>query len=482
MRPLEPDDPRSIETEGRRYRVLARIGSGGMGVVYLGRSAAGRAVAIKMVHPEFAADDEFRDRFAREAAVARTVGGGFTAAVIDADPRADVPWLVTEFLPSMSVRDAVASSGPLPLDAVWELAAGVAEALVSIHGAGVVHRDLNPANVLLTADGPRVIDFGIARAVEAASVSRSGARTGSAGFMSPEQAAGETLGASSDIFSFGSTLAFAATGREPFGDGSWDLKLHRVQSDAPHLDGIDGDLRELIESCVDRDPANRPTAEDLAERLAGSRAEGATLPPAIAAEIARRRTAAENPPTPRPLIEPPAPVPPPVPSPVPPPSTNPGMSGLGRRNAALIGASAVLALIAVIGVPIGIWQLVSDDSDAETGPPAAATSTASASAAATSSPSPRPTAVRATITFSLKGSGRVSSLVYTVNEKPTVVRNVKLPWTKKVPMPDWPPRTSWKLTYTCPAGGSSYTVEVDGMTIMSGQGSSGTQMRAQGAF
>ncbi|WP_207936644.1 serine/threonine-protein kinase, partial [Actinomadura sp. KC216] len=315
MRPLEPDDPREVETGGRRYRVLARIGSGGMGVVYLGRSAAGRAVAIKMVHPEFAADDEFRDRFQREAAVARRVGGGFTAAVIDADPGAELPWLVTEYLPSVSVRDAVRSSGPLAVDAVWELAAGIAEALVSIHEAGVVHRDLSPANVLLTADGPRVIDFGIARAIEASSVSRPGTRAGAAGFMSPEQAAGEPIGASSDVFSLGSTLAFAATGREPFGDGVWHVKLRRVQSEAPRLDGIgDPELRALIETCMERDAARRPTAADLAERLARRRTEraagpgegsAASLPPAVAAEIARRRTAAENPPVPRPRLEPP---------------------------------------------------------------------------------------------------------------------------------------------------------------------------------
>ncbi|MFI0373389.1 protein kinase [Actinomadura sp. 1N219] len=487
MRPLEPDDPRSVETEGRRYRVLARIGSGGMGVVYLGRSAAGRAVAIKMVHPEFAADDEFRDRFQREAAVARRVGGGFTAAVIDADPEAELPWLVTEYLPSVSVRDAVRSSGPLAADAVWELAAGIAEALVSIHEAGVVHRDLSPANVLLTADGPRVIDFGIARAIEAASVSRPGTRAGAAGFMSPEQAAGETIGASSDVFSLGSTLAFAATGREPFGDGVWHLKLRRVQSEAPRLDGRgDPGRRALIESGMRRDAERRPTTAELAERVAGrSTGEGeraASLPPSVIAEIARRRTAAENPPVPRPLLEPPAPAPalPGTMPPLPPgPPTDPG--GTGRRGALLVGAAAAVALLVAIGIPAGLWTVMRDGGTSANAAPSSGTPTA-ASASAAASPSPTPTGTRGEITFNVEGSGTVSSLSYMVNEQTTKVEDVKLPWRKTVPMPLWPPRITWKLAYRAPSGGSSFTVEVDGNNVMGGQGSAGTNLGAEGVY
>ncbi|TDD29292.1 serine/threonine protein kinase [Actinomadura sp. KC06] len=459
-----------------------------MGVVYLGRSAAGRAVAIKMVHPEFAADEEFRDRFQREAAVARRVGGGFTAAVIDADPEAELPWLVTEYLPSVSVRDAVRSSGPLAADAVWELAAGIAEALVSIHEAGVVHRDLSPANVLLTADGPRVIDFGIARAIEASSVSRPGTRAGAAGFMSPEQGAGETIGAASDVFSLGSTLAFAATGREPFGDGVWHMKLRRVQSEAPRLDGIDDTgLRSLIETCMQRDPERRPTAAELAERVAGrstGRGEraAASLPAPVIAEIARRRTAAENPPVPRPTLEPPAPAPalPGTMPPLPPgPPTNPDRSR--RPSTLLVGAAAVVALLVAIGIPAGLWTVTRDGGTGANAAPSSGTpSAASASAAASSSPTP--TGTRGEITFNVEGSGTVSSLSYMVNEKTTKVEDVKLPWRKTVPMPLWPPRITWKLAYRAPSGGSSFTVEVDGNNVMGGQGSAGTNLGAEGVY
>ncbi|MFG2248136.1 serine/threonine-protein kinase [Spirillospora sp. NPDC048823] len=467
MRPLEPDDPRSVETMGRRYRVLARIGSGGMGVVYLGRSAAGRAVAIKMVHPEFAADHDFRARFEREAKVARSVGGGFTAAVIDADPGAEVPWLVTEFLPSVSLRDAVHTAGPLAADAVWALAAGVAEALVSIHGAGVVHRDLKPANVLLTADGPRVIDFGIARAVDSSSISRPGEQAGSPGFMSPEQVAGVTAGPSGDIFSFGSTLAFACTGREPFGEGPWHAKMLRIQSEPPRLDGIaDDGLRSLIESCMELDPERRPTARRLVENLSGRGEGGVPLPSAVVAEIDRRRTEAENPP----------PAPPPQPAPAPQPVPPPSGPDLRRRGPVLGAAGAAVLLTAVV-IPVAGWYAFRGDGGASAAPaPTASAAPASPSA------SPTSTATRAEITFSIEGDGRIGSLTYMVNGKSTKLEKVRLPWRKTVPMPEWPPRISWKLTYRAPAGGASHTVAVDGNVIIAGRGSAGSDMAAEGLF
>ncbi|WP_143220122.1 serine/threonine-protein kinase, partial [Actinomadura sp. CNU-125] len=287
MQALDPGDPRSVETSGRPYRLLARLGSGGMGTVYLGRSAAGRAVAIKIVHPEFAADERFRERFRREAELSATVGGGFTAPVVDAAPDAPAPWLATAFLPSVPLRDAVRTSGALPPAAVRYLAAGVAEALAEIHGAGIVHRDLTPANVLLTADGPRVIDFGIARALDAATITNSETPLGAPGFMSPEQAAGDPIGPSSDVFTLGATLMYASTGREPFGTGTWHEQVLRLRSERPRLDRVpDEELRALIAECMDRDPSRRPTAARLVDRLG---AEPVAWPPAIAGEIDRAR-------------------------------------------------------------------------------------------------------------------------------------------------------------------------------------------------
>ncbi|WP_207945175.1 serine/threonine-protein kinase [Actinomadura rubrisoli] len=467
MRPLEPDDPRRVGTRGRRYRVLARIGSGGMGTVYLGRSAGGRTVAIKMVHPEFAADREFRARFEREAAVARAVGGAFTAAVVDADPHAEIPWLVTEFLPSVSVRDAVRSSGPLAADAVWALAAGIAEALVSIHRAGVVHRDLKPANVLLTADGPRVIDFGIARAVDASTVSRPGTRAGSPGFMSPEQVAGAEIGPAGDVFSFGSTLAFACTGEEPFGEGPWHVRMLRVQSEPPRLDGVaDGELRAVIESCMERDPERRPTAEQLAGRLAGRGDGGATLPPSVAAEIAGRRAEAENPPA----------VPPR------PPSAGTGPRRTTRR-AALRSAAVAAVLLAGAGVPVAVRYGTGDtEAGVGTGPSPGSASAAPASAAPLApsrAPAGTPTATRGEIRFSLKGNGTLTSLTYMVDAKSTRLENVRLPWRKAVPRPVWPPRISYELAYSAPSGDVSYTIEVDGRTVTQGTGLNG---HAEGVY
>ena len=205
MAALEPDDPRSVGD----YRLLSRLGAGGMGRVFLGRSPGGRLVAVKVVHAELVRRPEFRSRFRREVQAARLVSGAFTAPVIDADPDAPRPWLVTSYIAGPSLEQVVAERGPLPTAAVLSVAAGLAEALVSIHAVRLVHRDLKPSNVLLAEDGPRVIDFGIVRTVEADSLTGTGQLAGSPGFMSPEQVGGGEITPASDVFCLGAVLAFA---------------------------------------------------------------------------------------------------------------------------------------------------------------------------------------------------------------------------------------------------------------------------------
>ena len=259
MDALLPPDPEYIG----RYRLIGRLGGGGMGQVYLGRSPGGRSVAVKVIREPLAADPGFRIRFAREIAAARQVSGIFTAPVVDADPDADRPWLVTAYVDGPSLADAVEQSGPLPADMLLPLAAGLAEGLAAIHAAGVVHRDLKPSNVMLAADGPRIIDFGIARASDATALTNSGTLVGSPGFMSPEQAEGRPVGPPSDIFSLGSVLTFAATGAGPFGSGQPSTLLYRVVHTRPATAGIPAPMRALIERCLAKDPAARPTAESV---------------------------------------------------------------------------------------------------------------------------------------------------------------------------------------------------------------------------
>ena len=259
MHELAPGEPELIGP----YRVRARLGTGGMGRVYLGLSPGGRSVAVKVIRADLAHDAEFRARFRREVAVARKVSGRFTAPVIDADVDGPVPWLATAYVPGPSLADAVSEHGPLPAASVLALARGLAEGLSAIHAAGVVHRDLKPANVLLAEDGPRVIDFGISRAVEASVFTHTGLVVGSPGFMSPEQAEGREVGPPSDIFSLGAVLAFAATGQGPFGSGSTPALVYRVVHSGPQLDLVPAEVRSLAERCLAKDPALRPTAADL---------------------------------------------------------------------------------------------------------------------------------------------------------------------------------------------------------------------------
>jgi serine/threonine protein kinase len=260
---LRAGDPQSMGP----YRLLGRLGAGGMGQVFLGRSAGGRLVAVKVIRPELAGEPGFRARFAREVAAARTVCGLFTAPVADADVQGPVPWLATAYVAGPSLADAVDAQGPLPVTSVLTLAAGLAEGLEAIHAAGLVHRDLKPSNVLLAEDGPRVIDFGISRAAEASVLTQTGTVMGSPGFMSPEQAQGRAVGPPSDVFSLGAVLTFAATGQGPFGTGATPALLYRVVHQQPDTAGLPKPIRPLVERCLAKDPGQRPATTALLAAL-----------------------------------------------------------------------------------------------------------------------------------------------------------------------------------------------------------------------
>ncbi|MEU6552901.1 serine/threonine-protein kinase [Streptomyces sp. NPDC046915] len=262
---LTQHDPRRIGP----FEVLGRLGAGGMGLVYLARSASGRRVAIKTVRTELAEDQLFRVRFTREVEAARAVSGFYTAAVVDADPRAAVPWLATAYVPAPSLEEIVNDCGPLPAQAVRWLAAGVAEALQSIHGAGLVHRDLKPSNVLVVEDGPRVIDFGIASGVSNTRLTMTNVAVGTPAYMSPEQAKdSRSVTGASDVFSLGSMLVFAATGHPPFHGANPVETVFMLLREGPDLEGLPDELRPLIESCMQMEATGRPNPADLQSQLA----------------------------------------------------------------------------------------------------------------------------------------------------------------------------------------------------------------------
>jgi serine/threonine protein kinase len=245
-----------------------------MGVVYLGRSRGGREVAVKVVSSELSADDQFRRRFEREVAAARRVGGFYTAAVVDADTGADRPWMATSYIPGPTLQVAVDAQGPFTVKAVRAIGAGLAEGLATIHAAGLVHRDLKPANIVVAADGPRVIDFGITRALDSASVTTSRAFLGTPAYMPPEQALGEEVTAAGDVFSLGGVLAFAATGRSPFGDGRMEALVYRLVHAEPDLAAVPPELRGLVAACLAKAPASRPGVDEVLEALADGDASG----------------------------------------------------------------------------------------------------------------------------------------------------------------------------------------------------------------
>jgi outer membrane protein assembly factor BamB len=263
VEPLTADDP--VRVGG--YRLEARLGSGGMGQVFLGSSPDGRAVAVKVVHGSLAADQAFRVRFRREVAAAQAVSGAYTASVVAAGPDDDPPWMATEFVEGPSLWDAVTTTGPLPAPSVWRLAAGLVEALRAVHSCGLVHRDLKPQNVLLAEDGPRLIDFGVCQALGDSAVTATGLIVGTPPYMSPEQAKGKRAEASSDVFSLGCVLAFAATGTPPYGNGQPAAVLYRIVHAAPALGDLDGEMHDMIAACLAKPPADRPGLSALARDI-----------------------------------------------------------------------------------------------------------------------------------------------------------------------------------------------------------------------
>ena len=396
MHELQPGEPELIGP----YRVRGRLGTGGMGRVYLGLSPGGRSVAVKVIRADLAQDAEFRARFRREVAVARKVSGLFTAPVIDADVDGPVPWLATAYVPGPSLADAVSEHGPLPAASVLALARGLAEGLSAIHAAGVVHRDLKPANVLLAEDGPRVIDFGISRAVEASALTHTGLVVGSPGFMSPEQAEGREVGPPSDIFSLGAVLAFAATGQGPFGSGSTPALVYRVVHSGPQLDLVPAEVRSLAERCLAKDPALRPTAADLLAAAAYPAAGWLPAPVTRAMEAAPLTTTA---PRPAGIASAPAPVPPvPGPSPTAGPGRPPRQTRrLGRWRpltatlvlSALVGAGATAAVTMTAGsAPAHASQSAPRATPAQTLAPASTPASSAPASPATTAPQTPPAA------------------------------------------------------------------------------------------
>jgi serine/threonine protein kinase len=260
--PLRETDPPRVGS----YQLLARLGAGGMGVVYLASGQDGRPVALKVLRPELTDDAEFRTRFSREVTALTRVRGVCTVRVIDADTTSALPFLVTEYAEGPSLAEYVDSRGPMDPQMLYGLATGLAEALTAIHAAGIVHRDLKPSNVLLTAGGPKVIDFGIAQVLEATAVTRAGMTVGSAGYMAPEQIMGRA-GTAADIFSWAVTIAYAASGQPPFGTGTSEVILYRILHETPDVAAVPAALHAQVAAAIDKDPHTRPTAPELLSQL-----------------------------------------------------------------------------------------------------------------------------------------------------------------------------------------------------------------------
>ncbi|MFJ2093631.1 bifunctional serine/threonine-protein kinase/ABC transporter substrate-binding protein [Streptomyces sp. NPDC087901] len=344
MEKLRPSDPPRIGG----HRLLGRLGAGGMGVVYLGRTDAGALAAIKVILPEYASDDDFRTRFRREVEAARRVDSPWAVPVTGADTEGEQPWLATAFVPGPALSEAVARCGPLPARSVRVLGRLLARALTAVHTAGLVHRDVKPGNVLLTVDGPRLIDFGIARAADATALTATDLVVGTPGFLSPEQATGggTEAGPASDVFSLGCLLAYAATGRPPFGSGAVDALLYRTVHDEPDLAGAgDPELQALLAAMLSKDAGARPTAEDLDTRITEDAPHGTVdwLPRDVVALIAERSAAMLELPDIDPTVAGTTPAP-----------------GPGRRRALLIAGAG---LVVAAGGGFAVREWLTDDND-----------------------------------------------------------------------------------------------------------------------
>lgn len=263
MMRLRREDPRVVGS----FRLHRRLGAGGMGVVYLGSDKKGQRVALKVIRPDLAEDQEFRSRFAREVSAARRIRGGCTARLVAADLEADRPWFATQYVPGPSLHDKVADEGPLGAAEVAAVGAALSEGLVAVHEAGVVHRDLKPSNILLSPKGPRIIDFGIAWATGASTLTHVGTAVGSPGFLAPEQVRGAAVTPATDVFSLGATLAYASMGDSPFGHGSSEVMLYRVVHEEAQLQGVPDALAPLVRACLAKDPEERPSTLQLSLRL-----------------------------------------------------------------------------------------------------------------------------------------------------------------------------------------------------------------------
>ncbi|MFF5263184.1 serine/threonine-protein kinase [Actinomadura viridis] len=373
---LLPEDPRRIGT----YELHGRLGQGGQGVVYLGSGASGERVAVKLLQASLRGDDPARARFVRELAVARRVARFCTAQVLDADIDGDRPYIVSEYVAGPSLSQVVAEQGPLPGAQLERLAIGTATALAAIHQAGIVHRDFKPGNVLLAQDGPRVIDFGVAKALDPAATGAS-AVVGTPSYMAPEQFGTGRVGTETDVWAWGATIVYAATARPPFGADTIPAVMGRILHGSPRLGDLPEPLRELVSAALDRDPAARPTSAELLMRLIGHggdtadiMAEGRTLAAATRADTPVTRADA-----------PPAGAGGPAGAAAPPPSTAvlPGepagapspRGGGGRRWIAPGVLSAVAVLVAIGAI---FWAANQDDRD---GTPESTSSTSTGQAA-----------------------------------------------------------------------------------------------------
>ncbi|MFC9591310.1 bifunctional serine/threonine-protein kinase/ABC transporter substrate-binding protein [Streptomyces sp. NPDC056944] len=339
LQPLLPADPSTIAG----YRLLGRLGAGGMGVVYLGRTDTGELAAVKVTHGDQADQPDFRARFRREVEAARRVSSPWAVPVTGADPDAPEPWMATAFVPGPSLGEAVRAHGPLPERSARILGGAVARALAAVHAAGLVHRDVKPGNVLLAVDGPRLIDFGIARATGETGLTATDMVVGTPGFLAPEQAEARAadIGPAADVFALGCLLAFAATGRPPFGSGALDALLYRTVHDEPDLAGVPEDLLPLLAACLAKDPAVRPTADEIAARLTEDTPGAAAdwLPAPVVATIAARSAAMLA----LPDIDATA------------PGTAPAApAGSSRRGFLLLGAGA--AVLAAGGGAFSLWN------------------------------------------------------------------------------------------------------------------------------